>query len=146
MIAPSFQKFDILGEPYDKNGKMYIDVRNPKTGTVRSCRWYTEKEYYRAYPVKAESRKPQKDVLGFTKGYITIFEGEDEEWFSKSICRFARPWGWYLISTEEMPSDLPIHLKPHKLPWELVGEPNGNLKPEDEVQQIVKKLLNHKEK
>ena len=49
MVAPSFQAMTILSEPYTKNGKSYIDVRNEKTKTIRSVRWYDDKEYARAY-------------------------------------------------------------------------------------------------
>lgn len=33
MVAPSFQQFEQLCEPYQVSGKMYVRVRNPKTGT-----------------------------------------------------------------------------------------------------------------
>ena len=43
-VAPSFQNFEFLSEPYEVSGKMYIRVRNPKTGTERQVRWYDEKK------------------------------------------------------------------------------------------------------
>ena len=49
MVAPSFQTMTVVSEVYTKNGKEYIDVKNEKTGTVRSVRWYSEKEYQRTY-------------------------------------------------------------------------------------------------
>lgn len=49
MVAPSFQAFEVLSEPFFKNGKEYIKVKNPKTGTIREVRNYTEKEYHSAY-------------------------------------------------------------------------------------------------
>ena len=37
MVAPSFQAMTILTEtPYLKNGRKYVDVKNEKTGTIRS--------------------------------------------------------------------------------------------------------------
>ena len=63
---------------------------------------------------------PQKYVLGFEKGYITIFRGvkeEHEEWFKQSICRFAKWWGWYVISTQEVPKDLPSGVEPVLAPY-----------------------------
>ena len=55
MVAPSFQSFEFLTEPYSANGKMYIRVRNPKTGTERQVRWYDNAEFRKLYPsVKVE--------------------------------------------------------------------------------------------
>ena len=82
MVAPSFQGFEFLTEPYSANGKMYIRVRNPKTGTERQVRWYDNAEFRKLYPsVKVEIKdkyyRSRKEVLGFDKGYITIFK-----WFT----------------------------------------------------------------
>lgn len=150
-VAKSFAEFEILCEPYNANGKMYIQVRNPKTNTIRTVRWYTEQEYNKLYPeapIIANNKvvKTQKEVLGFAKGYITIFKGEiDEpilEWFQeKTECRYTRWWGWYIMSTENLPSDLPSGITPVQLPWELVGKEDGSLKLESEVAENVDSLL-----
>lgn len=55
MVAPSFQTFEVLSEPFLKNGKEYIKVKNPKTGTIREVRNYTEKEYKSAYGSKSKN-------------------------------------------------------------------------------------------
>jgi hypothetical protein len=147
-VAPSFQNFEFLCEPYEVNGKMYIRVRNPKTGTERQVRWYDEKKTAAAPIPKVNAQdafyKPQKEVLGFTHGYITIFKGDTYakiDWFRASIARYARWWGWYIISTEELPEDLPDGITPVRLPWELVGDDNGKLKPESDVQKAVEALI-----
>ena len=147
-VAPSFKDFEMLSEPYAVNGKMYIRVRNPKTGTERQVRWYDEKKTAAAPAPKVSAQdafyKPQKDVLGFTNGYITIFKGDtyaEIDWFRTSIARYARWWGWYIISTEELPEDLPDSVTPVRLPWELVGDDNGKLKPESDVQKAVEALI-----
>ena len=82
-VAKSFQSFEMLTEPYTVSGKQYIKVRNPKTGTERQVRWYSDSEFAKLYPeakvavqVHDAFYKPQKEVLGFTKGYITIFKGD----------------------------------------------------------------------
>ena len=49
MVAPSFQSMTQVSEIYIKNGKNYVNVKNEKTGTIRSVRWYSEKEYYKIY-------------------------------------------------------------------------------------------------
>lgn len=146
-VAKSFQNFEFLTEPYVIDGKAYIKVRNPKTGTERQVRWYEEKTAPKAkveIKVPETFSKPQKDVLGFTKGYITIFKGDveaHEDWFRASIARYAKWWGWYIISTDEIPEDLPIDIEPIQLKWELVGNDNGVLKMEKEIQIAVESLL-----
>lgn len=146
-VAKSFQNFEFLTEPYTIDGKAYIKVRNPKTGTERQVRWYEEKTAPKAkieIKVPVINSKPQKDVLGFTKGYITIFKGDveaHEDWFRASIARYAKWWGWYIISTDEIPEDLPIDIEPIQLKWELVGNDNGVLKMEKEIQIAVESLL-----
>lgn len=150
-VAKSFQSFEMLTEPYIVSGKQYVKVRNPKTGTERQVRWYSDAEFAKLYPemkpmVQAQDTfyKPQKEVLGFTKGYITIFKGDTYahiDWFRASIARYARWWGWYIISTEEIPVDLPDGLEPIQLPWDIVGNDDGKLKPESIVQKAVEAII-----
>lgn len=148
-VAPSFQNFEMLCEPFAANGKMYIRVRNPKTGTERQVRWYEEKSTKTISsnePVitRPVSEKPQKEVLGFAKGYITIFKGDTYkhlDWFRMSIARYARYFGWYIVSTDEIPADLPADLEPIQLPWERVGSEDGYLIPEDQIKVVVESLI-----
>ena len=56
MVAPSFQTFEVMSEPFIKNGKEYIKVKNPKTGTVREVRNYTDREYAKAYGNKSKDK------------------------------------------------------------------------------------------
>lgn len=150
-VAKSFQSFEMLTEPYIVSGKQYVKVRNPKTGTERQVRWYSDSEFAKLYPemkpmVQAQDAfyKPQKEVLGFTKGYITIFKGDTYahiDWFRASIARYAKWWGWYIISTEEIPNDLPDGLEPIQLPWDIVGNDDGKLKPEHLVKEAVESII-----
>ena len=147
MVAPSFQNFEFLTEPYSTNGKMYIRVRNPKTKTERQVRWYTEKEYYKLYPeekVKSNSSnkyyRPLKEVLGFNKGYITLIRGDIDNnfgWLANSIARYHKYWEWYIISTENIPNDIPFGLNFYQLNWESIGLDEKTLKSEN----IIKKFL-----
>lgn len=148
MVAKSYQKLTQLGEPFCMNGKMYVKVKNETTGTVRDVRWYTEAEYAKMYGVKEGVKekefKCQKQVLGFENGYITIFKGDtyaNLEWFQRSIARYCKWWGWYIVSTDSVPFDLPAGLEPVELKWELVGEPEGMLKPDEMVKQAVDSIL-----
>ena len=149
MVAKSYQNMEIVHEPFQKNGRMYVEVKTSK-GTIKQVRWYTEVEYAKMYPedktdkTKDPYYKPQKYVLGFDKGYITIFRGvkeEHEEWFKQSICRFARWWGWYVISTQEVPKDLPEGVEPVRLDWEPMDNGNEWLKEEKEVVKYVQSVL-----
>lgn len=149
-VAKSFQSFEMLTEPYIVSGKQYVKVRNPKTGTERQVRWYSNSEYNKLYPedkVKEEKTievKTQKEVLGFSKGYITIFKGDtyaEIEWFRSSNARYAKWWGWYIISTEEIPQNLPKELSPIRLFWENVGKDDGTLKSDKEVQEYVESII-----
>ena len=151
MVAKSYQALEVVGDVYTSKGRQYVQVRT-KSGVLKQVRWYTDKEYAKMYPdeVKSTSKegdpyfKTQKEVLGFEKGYITIFKGntfEDKEYFKLSSARYARFWGWYFISTEELPEDIPDDVEPIRLPWELVGNEDGTLKPEAEVTAAVESLI-----
>ena len=149
MVAKSYQNMEIVHEPFQKNGRMYVEVKTLK-GTIKQVRWYSQIEYAKMYPedktdkTKNPYYKPQKYVLGFDKGYITIFRGvkeEHEEWFNQSICRFARWWGWYVISTEEVPKDLPEGVEPVRLDWEPMDNGEEWLKDEVTVKNHVRKTL-----
>lgn len=152
MVAPSFQNFEFLTEPYSTNGKMYIRVRNPKTKTERQVRWYTEKEYYKLYPeekVKSNSNdkyyRPLKEVLGFNKGYITLIRGDIDNnfgWLANSIARYHKYWGWYIVSTENVPDDIPFGLNFYQLNWESIGLDEKTLKSENVIKKFLMENIN----
>ena len=149
-VAKSYQSLEIVGDIFVSSGRQYVNVKT-KSGALKTVRWYSDSEYRKMYPEAiAVDRsadpyyKPQKEVLGFTKGYITIFKGDtyaEIDWFRASIARYTRWWGWYIISTEEIPEDLPEGIEPIQLPWELVGQEDGNLKPEHLVKEAVESLI-----
>lgn len=150
MVAPSFQNFEKLSEPYLVSGKMYIRVKNPKTGTERQVRWYDDKEYKKAFKPKDETNNELgwtpnlKVALGFEKGNITIFKfpiDEEDEWFKASAARYCVHWGWYFPSTAELPSDLPEGLEPISLSWEQVSKDGVSLLPTGELRAFIDKLL-----
>lgn len=147
MVAKSYQALEVVGDVYTSKGRQYVQVRT-KNGALKSVRWYSEKEYAKMYPddVKPNTTqlKTQKEILGFEKGYITIFKGntyEDKDYFKGNSARYARPWGWYFMSTEELPDDIPDDVEPVRLPWELVGNEDGTLKPENVVVSAVETLI-----
>ena len=148
-VAKSYQNLEIAEAPYQVNGRMYCKVRQ-KTGALKQVRWYSDAEYIKMYPeVKATMsaepaiRASQREVLGFQKGYITIFKGDTyscSEWFKRSIARYCKWWGWYIVSTEELP-ELPAGITPVQLPWEAVGKEDGSLIAESLLTKAVEPYL-----
>lgn len=154
-VAKSYKSYTICGEPYEKNGKMYIVIAHPNTGNRREARWYTEAEYNKQWPedkiVSAnvgicggKKTRPFKEVLGFVKGYITIFKGNItgmEDWFRLSVCRYHRIWGWYCPSEVELP-ELPTGITPVQLSWESVAYVDEDrLKGDSAITDAVEALL-----
>ena len=147
-VAKSYTALPIEEGPYQVNGRMYCKVRQ-KTGALKQVRWYSDAEYARMYPEEKviapdTDRKTQKDILGFEKGYITIFKGDtyaNLEWFKHSIARYCRFWGWYIVSTDEIPADLPDTVTPVQLPWEIVGKEDGTLMSEGMIAAAIEPLL-----
>ena len=150
MVAPSYQSLPQIGEVFVSNKKSYIQVQM-KNGNVKTVRWYDEKEYAKAFPAKEPAvasstvASSQKTALGFDKEYITIFKGDTHpylEWFQeRKECRYTRLWGWYVVSTEQVPIDLPAGITTVRLPWDDVGQASGILKPETAVKQAIDALL-----
>lgn len=124
-VAPSFSTMPIVRDAYIKNDKYYVDVRNPKTGTVRSVRWYSDKEYAKNYGSKITDDKRDeyggfKHARGFDNGPIIVIRNNkptDEEWLGRSIARYAVGIGWYFVSTDTLPEDIPTHFKFLSLSW-----------------------------
>lgn len=142
MVAKSYQNLSQVGEPYCVNGRMYIKVAT-STGT-KQVRWYTENEYRSMYGVDAipEARKTQKEVLGFTEGYITIFRGETfdhKEELKEAGARYTRWWGWGIAGGSEVPEI--EGLEPVRLDWETVGGPDGKCYTEEVVTAALEPIL-----
>lgn len=142
-VAKSYTGLEVVEPEYTKNNKTYCKVRT-KSGAVKEVRTYTEAEYNKMYPAAAPTIKcNQRKMLGFDKGYITIFKGpitQHEHFFDKSNARYHVAFGWYVVSTEEMPM-LPNTVTPIQLFWNEVGNEDGTLKAIDEVKKIVRKKI-----
>lgn len=155
-VAKSYQEMDKLTEAYESNGKMYIKIRTPK-GAEKEVRAYTETEYKRLYKelpcgldatpsvqIKAPTGPIVKDVLGFQEGYIWIFKGDlgnAEYWFEQTPeCRFHCQIGWYIVSTDSVPFDIPSCIESVQLPWEKVGNTDGTLLPKGIIEAVINEL------
>ena len=147
--AKTYANWEKLGEPFQQNFKWYIRVKDPKSSTEKIVRAYSSAELHKMYPdfisiTNDKWYRTQKEVLGFDKGYITIFKGDSYknlEWFQESICRYHKIFGWYCVSTEEIPENLPADLTPIILKWELVGDENGKLFSDDKVAEAIESLI-----
>lgn len=152
-VAKTYQKYEIVCEPFTDNGRTYVNIK--KDGILKTVRWYTDKEYATMYKLPKNgganleivSSKPSapivKDILGFKNGFITLITGPTEKWedyLNASNARYSRIWGWYIISTETVPSNLPDDLSTITLSWSLVGNEDGTLLPEDKVVEVVETL------
>ena len=150
-VAKTYTDWERVGEVFTENNREYINVKHPKTGALKKVRWYSDYEYAKMYQVSAcVAEKPAKNPinlrksLGFDKGYITIFKGnqfEHNEWFKQSNARFHRDWKWYVVSTEEVPTDLPEGLEPVQLKWEDVADENGYMKSDAAINYAVDRLM-----
>ena len=133
--APSFANLERLSEPFEENGKEYILVKT-KSGTTRKVRWYEE-------PMK--KIRSTKEVLGFSKGYITIFKGDTYpvlEWFQQSVARYHNFWGWYIVSEDEVPEIIPAGITPIQLKWEDVAfADEDQLRPESQIKEHIDSLM-----
>ena len=148
MVAKTYQFLPIISEPYTINGRQYIQVRD-KSGNSKQVRWYSEAEYKRMYPAATATdipnkvTKSQKEVLGFSNGYITIFKGDTypyKDFLHAAGARYTRHWGWYFGSWQDELPEIPSTLTPIQLPWEVVGLETGFLKDDKEVENEVLRL------
>lgn len=154
-VAKSYQEWEKVSDEYEVAGRRYVKVRSPK-GAIKQVRVYSEVEYRKMYPAQAPS--PQngesrpcanspvvKNILGFQNGYIWIFKGDldmAEYWFNKMPeCRYHVTFGWYVVSTEEIPASIPSCIKPVKLEWEKVGNTDGTLLPKTTIEAAIQDLI-----
>ena len=155
-VAKSYQEWEKLTDAYESNGKMYIKLKNPK-GAEKEVRAYSETEYRRLYKespggfaaqpsvqIKAPTGPVVKNILGFQEGYIWIFKGDlanAEYWFEKtSVCRYHVAFGWYVVSTDAIPFDMPSCIDTVKLPWEKIGNADGTLLPKGIIEAVINEL------
>lgn len=155
-VAKTYEHMEIQGEPFQENGRMYVNVKAPKG--LKKVRWYTDTEYNRLYPANEETKKDIMDfnaryVFGFRDaGFIYIYKGIEttiENFVEEHHASFRRnlTFGYYTPSYIDLP-ELPVDILPVKLLWEEVMNYGDRMKPHDVVQKIVAAKLgndNHSE-
>lgn len=140
-VAKSYQKLEIIGNPFLKDKRMYVRVRLTN-GSEKVVRWYNEKEYAKLYPGEENIAEiPYKQILGFEKGYITILKGNNQFCESLREARFHRLFGWYIISTETVPETRPDNLKIRKLYWQDISDDGKNLIEDKKILLTIKNLF-----
>lgn len=155
-VAKSYQEWEKLTDAYEKDNRMYIKLRNPK-GAEKEVRAYSETEYRRLYKesplptdaspsvkIKVPAGPVVKNVLGFQEGYIWIFKGDLERaeyWFEQTPeCRYHVTFGWYIVSTDSVPFDIPSCIESVQLPWEKVGNTDGTLLPKGIIEAVLNEI------
>ena len=147
MVAPSFQSMTIVSDIYLKNGRTYVDVRNESTSKTRSVRWYNDEEYAKQYgilpqPTETAGFPGLKQARGFSDGPILVVSNannsnESAEWLNASNARFATDIGWYFVSTEKLPDDIPEHFQLVSLTWEEFSKDETHAKTSAELKAII---------
>ena len=148
MVAKSYQALEIVKEPYEVEGRNYVQVKT-KSGAIKQVRWYSDKEYARMYGEPVDHKKDpyyksQKEILGFGPGFITIFKGntfDHKDWFKSIGAVYRRTWGWGLAGDIALPEEMPEDVTPVRLDWDAVGTDKEVLKNDDEVKAAVDSLL-----
>lgn len=146
LVAKTYQNLKQVGVVYTVNGRMYIKVEMAN-GNLKQVRAYTDKEWAKYYGVPVDHSndpfyKSQREVLGFTDGYITIFKGNTypyKEWFKENGAVYRKLWGWSFASGAEIP-ELPIEIEAVRLDWSAVGADAENLKNDEAVRAAVEAL------
>ena len=145
-VAKTYEKMAMQGDPFQENGKMYVNVQAPKG--IKKVRWYTEKEYMRMYPDAIVEHDVMdfnaKHVFGFEEtGYITLYKGKNVEvWANedRTNIRFNLTFGYFTPGRLELPH-LSEGIEPIRLMWKDVVAHDDRMKPHTEVQKIVAALL-----
>ena len=123
--------------PIDSKAKTKEDISETEETEGYVAEKYRDDPYF----------KPDKEKFGFQDGYITVFAGDiisNEDWFiNEPDCYYNTFFGWYVPSCKVMPKGIPDYVKPMRLKWELVNDPDrpDMLKYDKrEIQKAVREL------
>lgn len=153
MVAPSFQGFTVLSkDPFIKGDKKFVTVQNPKTGTKRDVRWYTDSEYAKAYGKKiinTDISIPNlKEEKGFKNGPVLVVrrnQMRDEDFLRKSKARYLTGIGWYFTMDDILPSDAPEHFRYLLLGWNEFKKDDTHIKEPAKIAEILDKKASNGE-
>jgi len=143
-VAKTYSNFEVCDNPFEENGRMYVNVCTPKG--IKKVRWYTDAEYKRMYPNET-SKSDLMDfnaryAFGFRElGYITIYNGDEaviEDFVDSHRASFWRnlTFGYYTPSYIPVP-ELPQNITAIQLKWEEVQDHDNRMKPHEEVIEYI---------
>jgi len=138
-VAKTYEHMSIQGEPFQENGRMYVNVLAPKG--LKKVRWYSDAEYKRMYPgIAIATQFNARQAFGFgDKGYILLYKGKNvKEWAENDRTNiwFNLIFGYYTPSKLEPPKVL-NGVEAIKLNWDDVVEHDNQMKSHDAVRAIV---------
>lgn len=145
-VAKTYEKMALQGEPFQENGRMYVNVLAPKS--IKKVRWYTINEYKRMYP----DATVEDDIMNFNAkhafgfddtGYITLYKGKNvEEWADEDRTNiyYNLTFGFYTPGRLTLPK-MCDGIEPVQLKWEDVMDHDDRMRPHEEVKSYVDKLL-----
>lgn len=145
-VAKTYEKMALQGEPFQENGRMYVNVLTPKG--IKKVRWYTINEYKRMYP----DAVVEDDIMNFNAkhafgfddtGYITLYKGKNvEEWADEDRTNiyYNLTFGFYTPGRLTLPK-MCDGIEPVQLKWEDVMDHDDRMRPHEEVKSYVDKLL-----
>ena len=146
-VAKTYAKMKISGEPFQENGRMYVNVISSKG--LKKVRWYSDTEYRRMYP----DAVIENDIMDFDAryafgfrevGYITVYKGRNvEEWAEDDRHNIWHnlTFGYYTPGVLTLPQ-LINGIEPIKVMWEEVAAEGNKMKPHEEVHKYIMSLLN----
>ena len=151
MVAKSYQNLEQLGEPFEKNGKIYVVVRM-KSGKEKEVRWYSIDEYCKLYPTEDREKllrendpywKPLKNTLMGKLGYIYVVYTETlttEDLRDNVILRYNTVFGWYIFGEEfeSLKETFNEYFYVHKITWEDIASDENYLDFEEAKKKIDK--------
>lgn len=130
-VAKSYEKYTIVGEPYEHDKRLYVLIDYPccRKASCSKCggaghynkevRWYGE--------VPTPSFNGRQGFGFYEEGYIYLLKGNSEvleDYFShegRGKGWYNTLFFWYIPSSLPIPEDLPENIEPIKLKWEEIA-------------------------
>ena len=150
-VAPSYQKYPIIGDPYEQDKKQYVKIKYPccRKASCQKCGgqgYYPKEVRWHDDPIVFDAR----NGFGFCDaGYITLIDGPEDvldDYFrgeASGQARYNVLFHWFLPSFYALPQ-LPRDCHFKQLKWEQVSE-NGKARDYEDIKQIVHTFLTGEE-
>ena len=155
-VAKSYEKYELLDEPYKKDGRPYVHIQYPcckrksctkcggTGGYAKEVRWYGE---VKNSSTTTNGFNARAAFLFGEKGFITIFKGNAEDienYFlnalPKHYGRFNTLFGWFIGAETAIPTSLPTNIIPVCLKWEEVST-NNVINNYDDMETIARDVV-----